>query len=269
MATVYADSVAPSAPNISYIPAGGGADGGLLSTVLLLSLLGGGAGLGGRKDCVDQASLNALQGSIDIAAVMAKLGSIEAAVPYNEAQVQLALAGLSDQLTRTITNGQTSLLQGQANLQLGQCNTQAALTAAITNSAAQLQSALTAVDTNIDHSTTTITNAVNASETRLANLITQNVIQDLRDKVLIATNENAELRGESRRDRDRHGLEITMIQNQNQQQQQQQAVFNKFDRMESMMFDTIQSVRATNQAINIGAGTQTANPLNTNTNVRA
>jgi len=60
-------------------------------------------------------------------------------------------------------------------------------------------------------------------------------------------------------------VNVTQSVAQAQAQQQQQAQFNN---LSSLLLDAVQNIRATNQAINIGAGTQTANPLNTNTNVR-
>jgi hypothetical protein len=61
-------------------------------------------------------------------------------------------------------------------------------------------------------------------------------------------------------------LEITMVQSNNQVALQNQETKFEFERMRNLMFDTVQSVRATNSAINIGAGTLTSNPTNTNTN---
>ena len=50
------------------------------------------------------------------------------------------------------------------------------------------------------------------------------------------------------------------------QQQQQQQV--QFDRLTGYIASLAQNIQSTNQAINVGSGTQTANPLNTNTQIR-
>ena len=278
MGSFYDDSVSArgglAAPSVAVIPSGVGggmAEGGLLGTLLLLGLLGGRGGLGGVGDCgarttseacVDSATLNSalnnLKSSFDTNSVLGKLGSIEAAIPYNEAQVQLALAGAVSQLTGQATANTNTVLAGQT----------AAALAAVTNQAL-LTRDIAAVETTVDRATATIINTVRDDGNETRALFTNNIIQGLRDREVILSNELAELRNERNRDRDRHGIEITMVQNAQQVALQNQEVNNKFDRMQAMLFDTVQSVRATNQAINIGAGTQTANPLNTNTNVRA
>lgn len=277
MASYAAPAVA--APVVSGGLAG---EGGILSTLLLLGLLGGnGIGNNGKnRDCVDQSNLNALQGSFDTNSILSKLASIEAAVPYNEAQVQLALAGLGDQLTRTITNGHTALTQNQFALQLQEAQSTAAVQSNLASSTATIQSQLAAntasvlsglnsVDTNVDRSATTIINAVRDDGNATRALITENVIQGLRDDKVILANELAEIRNERNRDRDRHGVEINMINNQNQNQMQFQQQAQVLNALSNGVVDALQSIRATNQAINIGAGTQVANPTNTNTNVRA
>jgi hypothetical protein len=53
--------------------------------------------------------------------------------------------------------------------------------------------------------------------------------------------------------------------NQMQQQQQQQA---QFGQLASLIYSLGQQIRSNNEAINVGSGTLTANPTNTNTNIR-
>ena len=273
MASVLDDSigrgVATSSPGVAVIPGGGGyGEGGLLGTLLLLGLLGGN-GINGRKDCVDQAALNSLLGSLNNNSLLSALGDIKSSIPLATCETNLAMAAQTDQLTRNITNGQTAILQGQAALQLAEATSTAAIQANICNTSQNLLAGQSAINTNIDRTGMTIINAIRDDGNATRALITAQAIQDLRDKHLIATNELAELRSERNRDRDRHGLEITMVQNQNQQQLQWQENRTEFERLRGLVFDTIQSVRATNQAINIGAGTLTSTPTNTNTNVKA
>lgn len=63
------------------------------------------------------------------------------------------------------------------------------------------------------------------------------------------------------------GVEVTTTNNINQMQQQaqQQAQFNQ---LAGLIYSLGQQIRSTNEAINVGSGTQTANPTNTNTNIR-
>jgi hypothetical protein len=63
------------------------------------------------------------------------------------------------------------------------------------------------------------------------------------------------------------GVEVntTTTVNQMQQQQQQQA---QYSHLANMVWGLSQSIRSNNEAINVGSGTLTANPTNTNTNIR-
>jgi len=63
------------------------------------------------------------------------------------------------------------------------------------------------------------------------------------------------------------GVEVTTTNNINmmQQQQQQQA---QYGQLYNMLWGLGQQIRSTNEAINVGSGTLTANPANTNTNIR-
>jgi hypothetical protein len=80
-----------------------------------------------------------------------------------------------------------------------------------------------------------------------------------------------ELRGDSRIRESQRNIEITTTNNINQvqAQQQQQQQFQALAGLVSNLANDLQYIRATNQAINIGSGAMTANPMNTNTNVRA
>jgi hypothetical protein len=63
------------------------------------------------------------------------------------------------------------------------------------------------------------------------------------------------------------GIEVTTTNNINQMQQQtQQQTQNS--QLYHAIYGLAQGINATNQAINVGTGTQTANPLNNNTNIR-
>lgn len=63
------------------------------------------------------------------------------------------------------------------------------------------------------------------------------------------------------------GVEVTTTNNINQmqQQQQQQAQYNQ---LAGLIWALGQNIRSNNEAINVGSGTLTANPANTNTNIR-
>jgi hypothetical protein len=63
------------------------------------------------------------------------------------------------------------------------------------------------------------------------------------------------------------GVEVTTTNNINQMQQQAQQQ-QQYGQLASMIWGLGQSIRSTNEAINVGSGTLTANPANTNTNIR-
>lgn len=240
---------------------GVGGDSGL-GIIALLALLGG-KGFGGDRDrdCVDtathQASLNALQGSFDTNSILAKLATIEAAVPYNEAQMQLALAGSTASLTAQANSNVLAVINGQHLSQLENCQ-----------SFAGVARDIAAVDTNVDRQSTAIQVAIRDDGEKTRALITSNTIAELNQRLTVAQQEALELRNNGARERDRHGVEITMTNNQNQNQLQFQAQAQVLSTLSHGVIDAIQSIRATNSAINIG-GTQLASPTNTNSNVRA
>ena len=63
------------------------------------------------------------------------------------------------------------------------------------------------------------------------------------------------------------GVEVTTTNNINQMQQQQQQQ-QQWGQLYNMLWGIAQNIQSTNSAINVGSGTQTANPANTNTNIR-
>lgn len=63
------------------------------------------------------------------------------------------------------------------------------------------------------------------------------------------------------------GVEVTTTNNINQMQQQQQQQ-QQWGQLYNTLWGLAQSIRSTNEAINVGSGTLTANPANTNTNIR-
>lgn len=63
------------------------------------------------------------------------------------------------------------------------------------------------------------------------------------------------------------GVEVTTTNNINQMQQQQQQQ-QQWSQLYNVLWGLAQNIQSTNSAINVGSGTQTANPANTNTNIR-
>lgn len=63
------------------------------------------------------------------------------------------------------------------------------------------------------------------------------------------------------------GVEVTTTNNINQMQQQQQTQA-QYGHLANLIWGLGQQIRSNNEAINVGSGTLTANPTNTNTNIR-
>lgn len=63
------------------------------------------------------------------------------------------------------------------------------------------------------------------------------------------------------------GVEVTTTNNINQMQQQAQQQ-QQWGQLYNVLWGLAQSINSQNSAINVGSGTQTASPLNTNTNIR-
>ena len=243
---------------------GMGFGGGALGLVALLALLnrnvlnggwnGVGDGMGGAGgSAVNQLTLGQIQGT---------LGDIKAAVPLAEAQVQLALAGVQGNINSNLNSATGGLQTAIAMLQLQNANSSAAL-------GDKLDAGFAANSLATAQSQFAIAQAVYNDGTKTRELIQS--IDKTNDSRLITSqaNEIVELRQRNETDRTRHGLEITMTNNQNQNQLQFQQQAQVLGVLSNGLVDALQSIRATNQAINIGSGTQTANPLNNNTNVRA
>lgn len=255
------DVISPGGtPSTIVIPSGTTGDSGITSALLLSSLLGN-RGFGGYSGDAGRGGLDSAATAAIIAAITANetnsnVGDIKAAVPLAEGQVQLALAGAVQALTAQSNDNTSTLAQGHTNILLSNLTNQAALARDIAG-----------VNVASSVNTANILEAVREEGTATRSLITTNQIAELNRLAAERQDEIIELRNNNVRDRDRHGTEITLIQNQNQNQLQFQQQAQALNLLSSGVVDALQSIRATNQAINIG-GTQTANPFNSNTNVK-
>jgi hypothetical protein len=248
--------------------AGGfGGDGGILSGLILGSLLNRGNGLFGDNRDNRGACSEPCATVSDL--TQQTLGDIKASIPYNEAQVQLALAGAVASLSSQANNDTQHIIANTTAGQIASAAQASRIELATANTAANLARDIAAVDTNVDRTATAIQMAISADGEKTRALITSNQIAELNQKLTVAQLDGLELRQRNERDRERHNVEITMTNNQNQNQLQFQQQSQQLNTLTSALVDALQSIRSTNQAINIGSGRQTANPDNNNTNVRA
>lgn len=252
---------------------GGGAEAGalggglgLVGGVLLGSLLNRNGGLFGGEGA--GAGAVGLQNAIDTSTITEMVGDVKASVPLAEAQVQLALAGAVGEIRTHLGQVENGVLVGQGAINK---NISEAIASSLASQNAINVNVLQTSTANLmatkDAQYATLA-AITADGEKTRALITENTIAQLNRLAAERQDEIIELRNAASRDRDRHGIEINMINNQNQNQLQFQAQAQVLQTLSGGLVDALQSIRATNQAINIG-GTQLASPTNTNTNVRA
>lgn len=214
--------------------------------------------------------------------VLQTLGDIKASVPLAEGQVQLALAGAQADINANVNNSTQSInaniatglqtaIQGQAGINK---NISEAIASSLASQGAIKETILTTGAANLQATTQAkfeLAQIVKDDGEKTRSLITANQIAELNRIAQERQDEIIELRNMQARERDRHGIEISMVNNQNQNQLQLQAQAQVLGALSNRMFDIDQLARATNQQLIIGntgvatGGPQTSNP----TNVRA
>lgn len=235
---------------------GGGGGGGLVGGLILGSLLrNNGNLLGGEGGSV----ANPAQAQANMS-LMAGIGELKQAVAVSTATMETSNATQTGQLTTAIL---TSTSANQ--MAVGQ------LKDVINANTVALMQQLNGVDKSVMNSQYAVTQAVTNDGERTRALITSQYEATLNRQLSDANAAIIELRSDNRLNERARGIEITTTNNinqaqaQSQQQQQQQYLAS----LVNGLANDLQYIRSTNQAINIGAGTQTANPQNTNNNVRA
>jgi hypothetical protein len=220
-------------------------------------LLGGNEGAGGVG----------LQNSIDTNAILQTLGDIKASVPLSEAQVQLALAGATASLSNSIAGSKDATVNAAANIGnlIQQVNN--ALGDKVDANTTQQAIGFGGINSSIERTGWQLSQTITTDGDKTRALISSIDRENLNRQLIVAENALAEERTEHRRSADRHGIEINMINNQSQNQLQMQQQSQAISQISHCLGQALQSIQATNQAINIG-GFQQANPTNTNTNVK-
>jgi hypothetical protein len=250
------------------VPGGDGlfGGGGLIGGLILGSLLRnngnlfGGTGDGAAGAVATQAGV---QSVVNQSAIQQELADIKAAVPLSEANLQAALAAQQNALQQNIFQSQTVTQAGFAaqvqNLNQIENN--------ILRETGALNLAVANVDRNLAVQTGVLTAVVKDDGEKTRALITQQYEATLNRQLsdanaqIIALQNKQELASATR------GVEVTTTNNINQMQQQQQQQ-QQWGQLYNTLWGLAQSIRSTNEAINVGTGTLTANPVNTNTNIR-
>jgi hypothetical protein len=253
--------------------AGIGGIGGVLVGALLArgGLLGNDRGVVG-EGCVTPATFTAgitgVTDAIQNTEVMSSLGDIKAAIPLAEAQVQLALAVTQSELAGQINTANIANLVGQAAINKNISEAIAASLASQNNINVNVLQTGTANLMATKDAQFALSNIVKEDGEKTRALITSNQISELQRLAAERQDEIIELRNGSARDRDRHGIEINMINNQNQNQMQFQQQAQALVSLGHCLADVSQLARATNTNLIVGntgavaTGPQTANPVN-------
>jgi len=226
--------------------------GGLLTGVLLASLLRGNGLLGGAGEAVpaqSQANMSLMQG----------IGDVKAAVAVSTAQMETSQAL------------QSSTIQGQISAGVGAINgSVAGVKDAVNSNTVVLMQQLNGIEKSIMENRYELGKDITADGDKTRALIVQQYEATLNRQLAEANAALIELRSQNAVTAATRGIEVTTTNNINQlqTQQQQQQQLNGIAALVSNLANDLQYIRATNQAINVGSGVLTASPTNTNTNIR-
>jgi hypothetical protein len=189
-------------------------------------------------------------------ALMQSIGQVDKSVAVNAATFEASQATQSLGLTNQFNNI-TSALAARTD----------GVKDAVNASAMVLAQQLNTINTNMLTGFNETQKTVVADGTATRALITSQYELNLQRELATAQNEIIELRNENRLTNATNGINVTNTNNINQMQQQTQQQ-QQYGQLANMIWGLGQSIRSTNEAINVGSGTLTANPANTNTNIR-
>ena len=236
---------------------GFGSGGGLIGGLILGSLLrqNNGGLFGGNGDGAGGAAAVTAQGTANMS-LMQAVGQVDKAVAVGTAAMEASQATQTIGITSQLNNTTASL----ANRIDGVKDT------INTNNVALMQQ-LNGVNTMVMATANETQKTVMNDGEKTRALITQQYELNLQRQLADANAAIIELRGDNRLAERSRGIEVNTTNNINQMQQQMQQQ-SQYDRLGGYIASLAQSIRSTNEAINVGSGTLTANPTNTNTNIR-
>jgi len=234
---------------------GFGGGGGLIGGLILGSLLRQGRG--------------GLFGGEDGGAVVA---------PGAQAQANMSLMQSIGQVDKAVAVGTAAMEASQANQSIGLTNQFNNVTAslatrvdgvkeAVNANAVTLMQQLNTVNTNLLTGFNQTQSFINNDGDKTRALITQQYEATLNRQLTDANAAVIALQNRFENAERARGIEVntTTTVNQMQQQSQQQ---QQYGQLYNAIWGLSQSIRSNNEAINVGSGTLTANPTNTNTNIR-
>ena len=235
---------------------GGGILGGLLLGGLLRNGGLGGLGGGGAEGAMLRSPPEQTQANMSL---MAAIGGVDKAVAVSTAAMEASQANQSAGIVSQLNNVASSLAARVDSTK-----------EAVNANAMVLSQQLNGVEKSIMENRYELAKDITNDGDRTRSLITQQYEATLNRQLQEANAALIELRSQNALAERTRGIEITTTNNINQAQlqQQQQQQFSALAGIVSNLANDLQHIRATNQAINVGSGTLTANPANTNTNIR-
>lgn len=233
--------------------------GGLIGGLILGSLLrnngnllggdGGGAALGATLRNPPEQN----QANMDL---MAAIGAVDKSVAVSTASMEASQATQTLGITTQLNNVASSLAARTDNLK-----------DVVNTNAVALMQGQAAINQNIMENRYELSKDISADGEKTRALITQQYELNLQRQLADANAAIIELRSREFSGNAARGVEVTTTNNINQMQQQQQQQA-QYGQLANLIWGLGQQIRSTNEAINVGSGTLTANPANTNTNIR-
>ena len=276
----------------TVVPAGDGGlfgmgGGGLIGGLILGSLLRNNGNLfgGDGNAAAGVATAATVNTSVQTSAIQTALGDIKAAIPLAEAQVQTAL-GQAQIATQQVIDSKVSDLTAFVNSMQSNLTNQINANTTLTQAGfSAMNQNLNAVDNNISRQLATVEGnlallsrdisaqsgviqaAIVTDGDKTRALLTSQYEATLNRQLSDANAQIVALQNRQSTTEAARGVEVTTNNNINQMQQQQQQQ-QQFGQLYNAIWGLAQSIRSSNEAINVGSGTLTANPMNTNTNIR-
>lgn len=237
---------------------GFGSGGGLIGGLILGSLLRNGQGglFGGDGAAAGAVLRNPPEQNQANMDLMAGIGQVDKAVAVGTAAMEGSQAAQSAAINASLNSVASSLVTRIDSTK-----------EAVTANAMVLAQQLNAINTNLMSTANETQKVVTNDGDKTRALITQQYEMNLQRQLADANAAIIELRGDNRLAERTRGIEVTTTNNINQMQQQQQQQA-QVGQLANLIWGLSQQIRSNNEAINVGSGTLTASPTNTNTNIR-
>jgi hypothetical protein len=236
---------------------GGGGGGGLIGGLILGSLLrnngnlfGGNAAEAGAvlRTPPEQAQANM--------SLMQAIGAVDKSVAVSTSAMEASQATQTLGLTTQLNNIASSIASRVENVK-----------DVVNQNSVALMQGQAAIQQNIMENRYELSKDISNDGEKTRALITQQYELNLQRQLADANAAIIELRSREHAGLAARGVEVTTTNNINQMQQQAQQQ-QQYGQLANLIWSLGQNIQNSNAAINVGSGTQTANPANTNTNIR-